>query len=125
MTCPLLPSTSCATKLKDHAEKSKVHETATVLLTNFKRVMEKQTVRIDVQLNNARQELMERNRTRLRPIIGAVLTCARQNILLRDHRDDAHYYLENETANPGNFIEILKYGATCGNLMDVLFQNCP
>lgn len=41
------------------------------------------------------------------------------------HRDDAHHYLEDDVTNPGNFIEILKYGASCGNLVDVLFDNCP
>ena len=27
--------------------------------------------------------------------------------------------------NPGNFIEILKYGARCGNVIDLLFKDCP
>jgi hypothetical protein len=61
---------------------------------------------------------------RLRPIVGAILTCASQNIPLRGHRDDAHH-LEDEKSNPGNFIEILKYGASCGNLTDVLFGSVP
>ena len=48
------------------------------------------------------------------------------NLAFRGHRDDAHHYLnEEDPTNPGNFIEILKYGARCGNLMDVLFENCP
>ena len=121
---PLRPTTSFVKKLQDHAEKSPIHKTATIRALNFKRVMENQETRIDVQINNARQELIQKNRMPLRPIVGAILTCARQNIPLRGHRDDAHH-LEDEKSNPGNFIEILKYGASCGNLTDVLFGSVP
>ena len=71
---------------------------------------------IDAQINRARFELIEKNRVQLCPIIGAILTCARQNIPLCGHRDNAHYYLGDDQTNPGNFIEILKFGASCGNL---------
>ena len=62
---------------------------------------------------------------RLHPIIDAVITCGRQNIALRGHRDDSKYYIGDDTTNPGNCIEIVKYGARCGNLMDELFKDCP
>jgi hypothetical protein len=32
---------------------------------------------------------------------------------------DAEQYIKDDTTNPGNFIETVKYGARCGNLMDV------
>ena len=125
MTLPLIPSSSATQKLIQHAQKSKVHETATIRASEFRRMMERKSTPTDVQLNNARQELIEKNRMRLSTIIGAILTCGRQNIALRGHRDDSQYYVEDDTTNPGNFIEIVKYGARCGNLMDEMFKDCP
>ena len=80
---------------------------------------------IDIRVNNARREIIEKNRVQLRTIVGAIITCGRQNIALRGHRDDWKYYIDDDETNPGNFIEILKYGANCGNLMDELFKDCP
>ena len=109
MTSPIIPSTSTAQKLSQHAQKSKVHETATMRASEFRRLFEGKRMPIDVQLSNARRELMEKNRMRLHPIIDAIITCGRQNIALRGHRDDSQYYIEDDTTNPGNFIEIVKY----------------
>ncbi|XP_028404035.1 52 kDa repressor of the inhibitor of the protein kinase-like [Dendronephthya gigantea] len=122
---PLHARTASVEKLEDHNEKSPIHKTATVRAMHFKQVMENQRIAVDAQINTARQELIEKNRMCLSPIVGAILTCARQNIPLRGHRDDAHHYLGNDTSNPGNFIEILKYGASLGNLTDVVFESCP
>ena len=58
---------------------------------------------IDMQINNARREIIERNRVQLRAIVGAIITCGRQNIPLRGHRDDSQYYIDNDKENPGNF----------------------
>jgi hypothetical protein len=38
---------------------------------------------------------------------------------------DAEQYIKDDTTNPGNFIETVKYGARCGNLMDEIFKDCP
>ena len=122
---PLHPTTSYVKKLEDHAGKSSIHKISTVRALHFKQVMENKMIGIDAQINHARLELIEKNRVRLRPIIGAIFTCARQNIPLRGHRDDVHYHLGDDQTNPGNFIEILKFGASCGNLTDVLFNTSP
>ena len=79
--------------------------------------MEQKKVGIDLQLSNPKKEVIEKSRARLRPIIDAIITCGRQNIALRGHRDDAQYYTDKDITNPGNFIEILKYGDRCGNLI--------
>jgi Ca2+-binding EF-hand superfamily protein len=43
MTLPFIPSTSSINKLTQHTHKSKVHETATIRASEFKRIMENQT----------------------------------------------------------------------------------
>ena len=46
--------------------------------TQFKIMIEKKTTGIDVQPNTARQELIEKNRSRLLPIIDCIITCGCQ-----------------------------------------------
>ena len=124
MTSALPPSASAVQKLCQHGEKSNVHAMATLRATQFKQMIENKTLGIDVQLNTARQELIEKNRLRFRPIVDCIITCGRQNLALRGHRDDAHYYFElqlvqwlvhrNSTPEgpgsmPGKDIKILDY----------------
>ena len=74
--------------------------------------MERQSESIDVMLDEMKRQQIEENRKPLKPIVGAIVLCGRQNIPLRGHRDDSSNYLSDEV-NCGNFIEILKYGALC------------
>ena len=57
-----------------------------------------------------RQEEIERNRAALVPIIDTLLTCARQNIALRGHRDDGPVDSTGEEPmhNDGNFRALLR-----------------
>ena len=73
MTAPLTPSASSVQKLTQHGQTSKVHQTATLRATEFKRTMERKTVAIDEQLNNKRREIIEMNRARLRAIVDAII----------------------------------------------------
>ena len=57
-----------------------------------------------------RQKEIERNRAALVPIIDTLLTCARQNIALRGHRDDGPVDSTGEEPmqNDGNFRALLR-----------------
>ena len=77
MTSPLMPKPSIVQKLIRHTPKSKVHETAILLAMEFKRIMEQKTTPIDVQLNNAWRQLIEKNRAHLHAIVDAIITCGR------------------------------------------------
>ena len=101
-------------RFRDHNKKSQVHKTATIRFSHFKEAMEQRSVPIDCQLNSIRHDQIKKNRERLRPIVDAILLCGRQNIALRGHRDDSKF-IEQANVNTGNFQEILKYGARCGN----------
>jgi hypothetical protein len=70
--------------------------------------MEKKSEPIDVLLDEMKRQQIEHNRQILRPIVGAIVLCGRQNISLQGHRDDSSNYLSDDV-NCGNFIEILKY----------------
>ena len=67
------------------------------------------------QMDRARQVTAEANRRVLRPIIDVVLTCARQNIALRGHRDDGRLGEEEPAGNDGNFRSLLRLLLRHGN----------
>jgi Domain of unknown function (DUF4371) len=57
-------------------------------------------------------KVIEENRQRLRPIIEIIIFLGRQNIALRDHRDDGRIQQKKTSLrNEGNFREALKYKA--------------
>jgi hypothetical protein len=74
--------------------------------------MQNESEPIEVMVDKMKRKQIEENRKMLKPIVGAIVLCGRQNIPLRGHRDDSGNYLSEDT-NCGNFIEILKYGAEC------------
>lgn len=79
---------------------------------------------INVILNNQISNQVLENRKKLIPIIETVLLCARQNIYLRGHRDDGKH-LDDETNNPGNFQELLKFKIDSGDeVLKSHFENC-
>lgn len=121
---PLTSWSVAPQRFRAHAEKSLLHRTATVRLSHFKLLMEQKSTSIDVQLDSLRTKQIQENREKLRPIVDAVILCGRQNLAFRGHRDDSKH-LETNDVNPGNFLEILKYGARCANISfeDFLHSN--
>ena len=112
-------------RFREHSEKSELHKTATTQAAMFRSFMEKKTTPVDVMLDDLKKQQIEENRKLIRPIINAIVLCGRQNIPLRGHRDDSQYYLSDDV-NPGNFIEILKYGVTCtGQSLEEYFKSTP
>jgi len=75
-------------------------------------------------INIERQKEIERNRSALVPIIDTLLTCGRQNIALRGHRDDGSVDSTGEEPqhNDGNFRALLRLRIRGGdtNLKDHL-----
>lgn len=107
-------------KFNTHVVNSPIHKTATQRVSHFRRSMENEAASVDVQLSNLLSEQVSKNREKLKPIIEAILLCARQCIALRGHRDDAKLY-EVDSNNPGNLQAILSYLAQNGN--NVHFQD--
>ena len=101
-------------KLQDHAIKSPVHMTATVMATEFRRFMENKTIPVDMQLNKLVCKQIAVNREKLKPIVEAIVMCGRQNIPLRGHRDSSAQ-VQDDSNNPGNLHAILRLLAICGN----------
>ena len=100
-------------RLKDHASKSRFHQTSSVRAVNFHKCMENKAKPINVQLNEAVLKRIQENREKLIPIVGAIILCGRQTFSTRGHRDDSKHYDETKN-NPGNLQAILGYLATYG-----------
>ena len=113
-------------QFRKHAEKSALHQTATVMTSHFKQIMEQKSQPMDVQFRNIVSDQVKRNREKLLPIVGAVILCGRQNIPLRGHRDNSKYY-HMPGNNPGNLQEILKFLSRFGqnSVFEEHLQNAP
>ena len=90
------------TKFREHSERSPLHKAATARAAVLRSHMEHKSAPIDVMLDDMKRQQIEENRKLLRPIVGAIILCGRQNIPLRGHRDDSSNYLSDEV-NCGNF----------------------
>ena len=108
---PLNTWSSALQRLREHEDKSTVHRTATMRVLQCKSFMQNKTTSVDLLMNTCKREQMADHRQYLRPIVDRIIVCGKQNIPLRGHRDDSRYY-EDDSANPGKCQEILKYGAT-------------
>ena len=70
-----------------------------------------------------KRQLIEENRKLLKPIIGVIVLCGRQNIPLCVHIDDSSNYLSGDV-NCRHFIEVLKYGGMCaGKTVEELLKS--
>ncbi|CAK9299602.1 unnamed protein product [Gordionus sp. m RMFG-2023] len=58
-------------------------------------------------IDTGKQELVLQNRSRLTPIIDAILVCGIQGIALRGHRDSGAIF-DNDNNNDGNLRAILR-----------------
>ena len=54
------------------------------------------TTSVDLILNKAKEDQIEKNKRRLRPIVDLVILCGHQNIALRGHRDDSKYITDEQ-----------------------------
>jgi len=100
-------------KLSDHFGKAKYHAEAVELASNFTDTMSGHTQPITHQLQSARVRQVRENREKLFSIVDTIITCGKQGIPLRGHRDDRKHDKSNPYANHDNFLELLKFRA-CG-----------
>ena len=124
LTEPLNRWNAMATKFRDHQTKSPIHKMSIGVMQSLlsEKTNEKQP--IDMILNKQVSKQVTENREKLVPIIKTVLFCARQNIPLRGHRDDANH-LDEKTNNPGNFQELLKFRIDSGDkVLESHLKNC-
>jgi len=55
------------------------------------------------------------NRAKLRPIVDTLMTCARQNIALRGHRDSGRIKVSEPESNDGNLQALLRMRVRAGD----------
>lgn len=101
-------------KLDGHFTGNKAHNEAVSHAIEFIAVMENKKDPINRQLNNEVAICVAQNRSILKSIVETVIFCARQNIPLRGHRDDAKF-LAKGNGNPGNFQALLNFRVEAGD----------
>ena len=68
---------------------SSIRQTSLLTMQTFLSVKQKKIISIDRIHDKVLNDNIKKNRLKQTPIIKTVLLCARQNILLREHRDDS------------------------------------
>jgi len=101
-------------KLDGHFTGNKAHNEAVSQAMEFTAVMENKKDPINRQLNKEVAIRVAKNRIILKSIVETVIFCARQNIPLRGHRDDAKFLAKGH-GNSGNFQALLNFRVEAGD----------
>ena len=112
MKSPTTGWTSATSRFKKHSNgKCETHNTAVLAMDNFVRVMKRQIVPINEQLDTLLQQQIDTNRKILSSLLKTVIFCGRNNIALRGHRDDK----PGNSASQGNFRALLAFRVDSGD----------
>ena len=124
-TEPLTRWNGASKKFSDHQNKSQTHRDSTSAMHTFMEQMKGTQQPISNIISNNRRDRIQANRTKLIPIIKTVILCGRQNIPLRDHRDDQQY-LKDVNNNSGNFQSLLDFRIDSGDtVLENHFKTAP
>ena len=100
---PITFWTTASQKFKDHAIKSQVHKTASLMLEEFLKVMQSKLKPIDQQLKSSLAIQIAENKQKLFCIVKTAVFCGRHNIPLRGHCKS------ESSQNPGIFKSLLRF----------------
>ena len=100
-------------RISNHATKSP-HQLSYSKFVGFKDSRQDPSKSINVLMNKAEAEKIEKNRSRLLTVIKCVLYLGKQGLAFRGHREDGEY-LDDPSNNPGNFKALLKLLESLGN----------
>ncbi|XP_066914987.1 uncharacterized protein [Clytia hemisphaerica] len=124
-TEPFMRWNGMNTRFKNHQENSELHRACMEIKQALQSQRKGETQKISTVIDKNKAKRIEKNRSKIMPIIKTVVLCARQNIPMRGHRDDSKH-IDDASNNPGNFQELLKFRVDSGDvvLKDHL-ENCP
>ena len=82
---------------------------------------------IDTVLVSEARKQMEANKKVISSLLEIVLLCGKQGIAFCGHRDDCFNWEDTEYkhSNPGNFIELVCFGAETDNILSEHLKNSP
>ena len=85
---PLTHWQKATSKLNDHFGNTKYHALSLEIASNFIDTISGHTSPISYQLESTRAQEVKENKKKLCSIVDCIITCAKQGILFRGHRDD-------------------------------------
>lgn len=90
------------------------HKEAIMKSKLFSDIIKNKKKSIDLQLNNANNELIIKNRNKLRPIISSIIFCSTHDLALRGKQSDS-----------GNFQDLLKFRVEADDsVLEEHFKTC-
>ena len=108
-------ATSNSGKLHSHFNKSQYHARAVEFADNFIQTMSGKAKAVTQHIESTRTKQVKENRSKLISIADAIVTCGRQGIALRGHRDDSGDVASDPSRNHGNFLALLQYRVRGGD----------
>ena len=116
---PLTFWTSATGRFKKHSH-SETHNHTVLSMDNFVRVMRRQIVPVDQQLDNVMRQQIDKNRKILSSLFQTVIFCGQNNIALRGHRDEGPNNVK------GNFQALLAFRVESGDkTLEQHLENAP
>ena len=103
-------------KLNYHFHDTKYHALSVEIASNFIDTTSGRSQPISNQLKSSRIQEAKENNMILCSIVDCIITCAKQGIPLRGHRDDSKDVADNPESNHGNFLELLWFRARGGDV---------
>ena len=86
---PLTCWTTAVDRFQSHSNgKCEMHNFSVIAMDNFMKVMRRQAVPVDEQLDNVLQQFIAKNRAIMSSLFKTIIFCGQNNIALRGRRDD-------------------------------------
>ena len=88
------------------------HQTSVIRMSEFVSRYEHPTTAVNVVMDTAAKQLMERNKMVIESLLKITILCGKQGLPLRGHRDDGVDFGQGSvSSNQGNFIELVHFRA--------------
>ena len=78
-----------------------------------------------VALSTQLSQIVERNTKAIESLFKIVIFCGKQGLALRSHRDDKVNWQCSESANEGNFLQLVRFRAETDQVLVDYLQHAP
>ena len=102
------------------------HQTSVIRMSEFVSRYEHPTTAVNVVMDTAAKQLMERNKMVIESLLKITILCGKQGLPLRGHRDDGVDFGQGSvSSNQGNFIELVHFRAETDEVLANHLKNAP
>ncbi len=125
VTIPFKSWVKMSERSKSHMQ-LEYHLTSMIQMREFLSGYEHPTNSVDIIIDTAAKQLIERNKKVIVSLLKIVMLCVKQGLPLRGHRDDrVEFDQESVSSNLGNYIELVRFRAETDDVLADHLKNAP